>query len=106
MNFFCKNRSHNNQKKNITNITLQNQDSINHANGRRLFGVYCLTCHTYSNNQALLGNTKNISLDKFFNYVLKDSVSTSASKEKNTHIKFDTLTKKDVSDIKFYLDKG
>ena len=106
INSFCTNQNHGNGDKTNANAVFQKQDSINHANGRRLFGMYCLTCHTFSKKQALLGNTKNISLDTFISYVLKDSVILPANKGKNAHVKFDTLTKKNVSDIKYYLDRG
>lgn len=105
--FFCKEQNH---KKEVSNTQsryiVKDEDSMSHANGKKLFGLYCLTCHTFANNQALLGNTKDITLDKFFNRVLKDSVNKPTNKSNDTHFKFDTLTKKDVSDIKYYLDKG
>ena len=87
-----------------SDYTTIDTDSSSHANGKKLFGIYCLTCHTFSQNLALLGNSQDITLDSFFIYVLRDSLNIPVNK--NTHLKFDTLTKKDVSDIKYYLDKG
>ena len=107
MNFFCKEQSRKGEGSVQSDVS-QNKDSISHENGKKLFGLYCRTCHTFSKDGALLGYTKDsIPLEKFINRVFKDSVVVPTTPEQNPHFKFDSiLTKKDISDIKYYLDKG
>jgi hypothetical protein len=106
LNFFCAGK---NDKTNSSNAEpgspVEYADTTSHLNGKRLFGLYCLTCHRISQN-PLLGNSEHISLNNFIYKVMKDSIIVSADKLKNTHPKFEILTRKDISDIKYFLDKG
>ena len=104
--FFCKEKSHKKDGKIAVSTDNIKNDSISHKNGKKLFGIYCVTCHRSTNTLPLLGNSKDISSDRFISILLKDTLETQSNKKKDTHLKFGMLTKKDISDIKYYLDGG